>query len=252
MLKKLMLLFFACVLPLLALAQQTDTLGKENIYRFRPQQLIAPVALVGAGAIGTHIDAVKEFDFGFAKTAPHGVVAEDIVQYVPAAGWYALKLGGVQSRHDYLDATVILAVSAAFTAVSVRAVKSFAGVVRPSGRGDHSFPSGHSAVAFMGAEFLRMEYKDTSPWIGIAGYAVATGTALARVKHTEHWFTDVVAGAGFGILGTRAAYWVYPWVQRILFEKVFRCRGSRAANMAFMGMPFYDGQCGGVSLAMSF
>ena len=174
------------------------------------------------------------------------------MQYVPAAGFYALKLGGLDSRHDYLDATVILAVSAAFTAVSVRAVKEIAGVERPSGMGNHSFPSGHSATAFMGAEFLRMEYKDVSPWPGIAGYALATGTALARIKHTEHWFTDVVAGAGFGILGTRAAYWVYPWVQKILFGKIFRCRGSRAANMAFMGIPFYDGQTGGVSLAMSF
>lgn len=233
-------------------SQNADSLTSVSPYRFKPQQLIAPVALVGAGAIGTHINAVKEFDFGFNKVNKQGTVAEDIIQYAPAASYYVLKLSGVKSTHNYLDATVILAVSAAFTAVSVKAVKEIAGVERPNGAGHHSFPSGHSATAFMGAEFLRMEYKDSSPWIGIAGYAVATGSALARIKHNEHWFTDVVAGAGFGILSTRAAYWVYPWVQKLLFEKIFKCRNSQNQKYAFMGMPYYNGQEGGITMAMSF
>ena len=226
-----------------------DSLGAmESVYKFKPQQLIAPTVLVGAGAIGMQIDAVKEFDFGFNKVHKDHIVAEDIAQYVPAASYYLLNLSGVQSTHEYLDATVILAISAAFTAVSVKVMKEIAGVERPNGNGYHSFPSGHSATAFMSAEFLRMEYKDTSPWIGIAGYAVATGTALARIKHKEHWFTDVLAGAGFGILCTKAAYWVYPWVQDLLFDKIFKCK----KNTAFVGIPYYTGNAAGVSLALNF
>lgn len=97
-----------------------------------------------------------------------------------------------------------------------------------------------------------MEYKDVSPWIGVAGYAVATGTALARIGHNEHWLTDVIAGAGIGILGTKAAYWIYPWVQELLFEKIFKCSPSGCNDTAFMGFPYYDGTGAGVSLAFRF
>ncbi len=252
MIKRIQLLLIALVLPFISLAQTPDTLSQESPYKFKPKQLIAPVALVGVGAIGSQIDAVQEFDFGFTKTHPKGMVAEDIIQYVPAASYYILNLSGVKPKHDYLDATVILAVSYGVTAAATKLVKEIAGVQRPNGLDNKSFPSGHSSVAFMGAEFLRMEYKDSSPWIGIAGYAVATGTALARIKHGEHWFTDVVAGAGIGILGTQVSYWVYPWVQKLLFEKIFKCRTPHSQKVAFMTMPYYNGLGGGVSMAMRF
>ncbi len=246
MLKKIVFLLIAAAMPYIGFAQNDST------YRFKPQQLIAPVALVGAGAIFTHVDKIRNIDFGFNKTTPHGIVAEDITQYVPAAGYYILNLSGVKPKHNYLDATVILAVSYGVTAAATKLVKEIADVPRPNGLDNKSFPSGHSSVAFMGAEFLRMEYKDSSPWIGIAGYAVATGTALARIKHNEHWFTDVVAGAGIGILGTKVSYWVYPWVQKLLFEKIFKCRTPQSRKVAFMTMPYYNGEGGGVSMAMRF
>ena len=243
---------------------QKDTLAAHNCttvckggdsHKFRPQQLIAPAALLAVGAIGSTIDDFKEIDFGLAdrghhKTPHSGFVAEDLVQYVPAAGFYALKLLGVKSVHNYRDASVILVASYGITAVATKVVKEIAGVQRPNGVDDKSFPSGHSAVAFMGAEFLRMEYKDVSPWIGVAGYAVATGTALARIGHNEHWLTDVIAGAGIGSLGTRVAYWIYPSVQRLLFGKIFKCKDM--GNTAFMGLPYYDGTGAGVSLALRF
>lgn len=219
-------------------------------YKFRPQQLIAPVALIGIGAIGSAIDDFKDLDFGLRKPHDGGFVFEDVTQYVPAAGFYALKLGGVQSAHNYRDATVILAASYCITAVATKLVKVVADVERPNSVDNNSFPSGHSAVAFMGAEFLRMEYKDTTPWIGIAGYAVATGTALARIGHNEHWFTDLLAGAGVGILGTRAAYWIYPQVQKILFGKAMQRKGEQ--GYSFMSLPYYNGESAGLSLALQF
>jgi membrane-associated phospholipid phosphatase len=54
------------------------------------------------------------------------------------------------------------------------------------------------------------EYKDTSLWIGIAGYAVATGTGALRVLNKKHWVSDVVTGAGIGILSAEAGYLLLP------------------------------------------
>ena len=87
---------------------------------------------------------------------------------------------------------------------------------------DYSFPSGHTATAFMGAEFLRKEYWDVSPWIGVAGYAVAAGTGFFRMYNNRHWLTDVLTGAGIGILSTQAAYWLYPTITKTFFRKRYK------------------------------
>jgi len=71
----------------------------------------------------------------------------------------------------------------------------------------------------MGAEFLWQEYKYVSPWIGIAGYTIAAGTGILRMYNNKHWFTDIVAGAGFGILSTKMAYWLYPTIKTTFFRE---------------------------------
>ncbi len=71
----------------------------------------------------------------------------------------------------------------------------------------------------MGAELLRREYWDVSPWIGVAGYTVAAGTGFFRMYNNRHWLTDVLAGAGVGILSVEAAYWLYPVITRTFFRK---------------------------------
>ena len=91
--------------------------------------------------------------------------------------------------------------------------------LRPDGSGYNSFPSGHTASAFAAAEFLRQEYRDISPWYGYAGYFVATATGTLRMYNNKHWFSDVVAGAGFGIASTKISYLVYPYIKRLFMPK---------------------------------
>lgn len=239
----------AVLQPLIA---QEPVAKSDSIYRFAPKQLVLPVVLVGAGAAGSLADDIQEFDFGLCGPdrgkVHEGFVADDILQYIPAAGFYALKLSGVRSVHNYGDATVILALSYGMASVATLACKEIAGVQRPNGADNRSFTSGHSAIAFMGAEFLRKEYGAAYPWIGAAGYAVAAGTALARVAHNEHWITDVVAGAGIGILATRTAYWIYPWVERNIVRKVVPKNG----NLSFVGIPYCSSEGAGIALALNF
>ena len=95
-------------------------------------------------------------------------------------------------------------------AVSVKVLKNTTHVERPDFSNYVSFPSGHTATAFIGAEFLHQEYKSISPWIGISGYAVAAATGALRMYNNKYWFSDVVAGAGIGMLSTKIAYWIFP------------------------------------------
>ncbi|HVV56505.1 MAG TPA: phosphatase PAP2 family protein, partial [Mucilaginibacter sp.] len=46
--------------------------------------------------------------------------------------------------------------------------------------------------------------------------SIATTTGIFRVYNRDHWFSDVVAGAGFGILSTKAAYLIYPTIRNWL------------------------------------
>jgi len=103
--------------------------------------------------------------------------------------------------------------------ITVQTIKKITKVQRPEGFGTNAFPSGHTATAFAGAEFLHQEYRDISPWYGIAGYAAATTTGILRMYNNKHWFRDVVAGAGFGILATDAAYYLEPVIAKKLFHK---------------------------------
>ena len=52
--------------------------------------------------------------------------------------------------------------------------------------------------------------------LGIAAYGTALGVACLRVYNDRHWWYDVAAGAGIGILSTHIAYWLLPVEKRIL------------------------------------
>ena len=114
---------------------------------------------------------------------------------------------------------------------------------RPDGSSYTSFPSGHTAEAFASAEFLRQEYKDVSPWYGVAGYAAATATGLLRIYNNKHWMSDVVAGAGIGIASTKLAYWLYPSIKRKFFHD---------KNVNTMFMPYYQNNTVGLSMVHQF
>ena len=84
---------------------------------------------------------------------------------------------------------------------------------RPDSGALNSFPSGHMATAFIGAELVREEYGNG---YGFGAYAFASGIAVLRLYNDRHWLNDVIAGDGIGILSARIGYWLLPWEQKIL------------------------------------
>ena len=62
--------------------------------------------------------------------------------------------------------------------------------------GRWSFPSGHTASAFIGAGFLQRRYG----WkYGVPAYLAAGFVGASRVITKWHWIGDVIIGAGIGI-----------------------------------------------------
>lgn len=205
--------------------KQTSVLKHSSPYKFNPVQLIVPGTLIGVGVIGLECDWMKyqnkEIKEELQENIDKKFTIDDFSQYVPMVATYGLNLCGVKGKHGYGDLTIILGTAYSLMGITVNVTKNLTKVERPDGSARNSFPSGHTATAFMGAELLRREYWKVSPWIGVAGYAVAAGTGFFRIYNNRHWLTDVLAGAGVGILSVQAAYWLYPVVSKTFFRKQY-------------------------------
>jgi hypothetical protein len=208
----------------------TDTVLKNIAAEIREikrpfpiKQLVAPTLMVMYGLGGLENKGIQKINNGFKEEIytenPHSKFKLDnYLVFAPAATVYGLNALGIKGKHNFRDRTMIYLMSNLIMSGTVFSVKKFSHEQRPDNSDYFSFPSGHTAASFVGAEFLRQEYKDVSPWYGVAGYAMAATTGYLRMYNNKHWFSDVVAGAGIGIASTKLAYWLYPKIQRKLFK----------------------------------
>jgi membrane-associated phospholipid phosphatase len=169
---------------------------------------------------------------------------DDYTEYAGAAAVLGLNIAGVRGKHNIVDAGILYTSSIAIAHVFTIPTKRITREARPDSSDLLSFPSGHTSTAFVGAEFLRQEYKGVSPWIGAGGYAVAVLTGALRMYNNKHWFSDVVAGAGVGILSTRLSYFLYPKLKNAILGK--------SAPLTTMLVPSYQGGIVGVYLVHQF
>lgn len=220
----------------------------DNPYRFKPTQLIVPAAFIGIGAIGVSNGWLKsineEVKDGLTKNNHNRLRIDDVSLILPTATVYVLDLCGIKGKNTVVDQTIILGTAFVLMGVTVEGTKLAVNACRPDGSDYKSFPSGHTAIAFMGAEFLRREYAHISPWIGVGGYAVAALTGFMRLYNNRHWLTDVIGGAGYGILCAQAAYWLYPFISKALFRKCY--------NKNIYLFPQVDSYSKGVACTITF
>ena len=132
---------------------------------------------------------------------------DDYSQFFGPVMTTGLKIAGVEGRSDWGRYIASAAMSYGIMALFVNSIKYTAKEMRPDGSTANSWPSGHTATAFVGATILHKEYGLTrSPWFSVAGYGVATATGVMRVLNNRHWVSDVLSGAGIGIMSGELAY----------------------------------------------
>ena len=217
--------------------------------RFRVEQLVMPVALVGLGALGVGENspmrginlAVRSGLYDVSKGVK--LRFDDYVQYVPVAFYLTLDFMGLKAKHSFGERVAVAAVTyIAVTALS-QGVKHIVREPRPDTGSRNSFPSGHTMTAFAGAELVRSEYG----WgVGMGAYALAATVGFMRMYNGRHWFNDVLAGAGFGILSARIGYWMLP-----LSRHIFRIPRKGQAMVA-SPMYYANTRAVGMSCAIQF
>lgn len=208
----------------------------DTPYSFKAKRFIVPAAFIATGIFAVNNDWAKDINADVRNSLQEHVSgefrADDYMQYSPVAAMYALHLFHVESKHDFIDQTILFGTSHLIMSSTARAMKYVWDEERPSSHADNSFPSGHTATAFMCAHLLAREYWDVSPWIGIGGYTVATGVGFLRMYNDRHWLTDVIEGVGVGILSVELAYLAYPFLAKHIF------RGRKNHNIYLM--PYYQ------------
>ena len=132
---------------------------------------------------------------------------DDYTQFFGPVMTVGLKVGGVEGRSDWPRLLASSALSYGIMAGFVNGIKYTSKEMRPDGSTANSWPSGHTATSFVGASILHKEYGLTrSPWYSVAGYGVATATGIMRILNNRHWISDVMSGAGIGIMSTELGY----------------------------------------------
>ena len=217
--RKILLYILSLLFVLPNLAQtRTDSLAVKS--NFKAGELFMPLSLITAGTLGfiepIRTSRVEVRDFLNDWRGDRRTKVVDYLQYVPLASVYGLSLLGAEAKNNYVDRTLELATSYIALAIMVNGIKYSARELRPDGSAYNSFPSGHTATTFMGAELVRIEYGEEHPWLAVGAYTIASTVGVLRVYNNRHWFTDVFAGAGVGILSARIGYWLLPYTKRMM------------------------------------
>ncbi|MDB5159230.1 MAG: superfamily protein [Mucilaginibacter sp.] len=262
--KKILITLF-CFISIAANAQQVTDTTKKNLgdtikkdlltapdtvkrLHTKPWALVAPAAAITYGALTFGIHPLRRIDYFIQSetnktNANFHSTAESYFQFAPVVIVYGLNLVGVSGKNTFVDRTALLALSAGILGVTAFGTKHLTHRLRPNGSDYLSFPSGHTANAFMGAEFLAQEFSNKSPVYTVIGYSFAVTTGVFRMYNRDHWFSDVVAGAGLGIISTKLSYLVYPYIRNALTHT-----GKNGKSVTIL--PTYQDGMGGFTFAM--
>lgn len=212
-------------------AVNDSTSTDDHSCEFKARQLIVPSALIAIGTAGVYSEWFNSLNHdvkdGMERWRKDKYCkADDYLQYLPVAANLGLGLTGMKARHPLRERIACTATAYLAMGIMVNVTKYTVREKRPDSGTRNSFPSGHTATAFTGAELVRKEYGNIP---GLCAYTLATGVAVMRLYNNRHWLNDVLAGAGIGVLSAKIGFWLLPWEKRLL--------GWNDSNMNIIVLP---------------
>lgn len=214
------------------ISPESDTICEK----FDSKQLIVPGIFMVSGFVGA-IDYSNGLNRSVNEAfndLSDGITCkiDDYLRFLPSASHLLLGCIGVKSKHNFKERLLISATSHAAMLLMGYGSKFIIKEQRPDFSNNHSFPSGHVALAFNGAELMWQEYGAI---YGLAGYTVAASVAFFRLYNNKHWFNDVLMGAGIGILSAKIGYWLLPFER-----KLFRINNKIGKDSTIAITPTYN------------
>jgi hypothetical protein len=215
-------------------------------YKFNPKDLILPLSLITVGAIASNTDNFRDI-LPIERVNPQDRLTpfDDVFQHASVPALFVYDAIG-QEKHHPVDQFFLAAMSYGIMVFPVRYIKGHYNSSRPYG-GNHSFPSGHTASAFICSHIIYKEFKDSDPLLAYSGYSFGVITAGLRVAHDKHWVSDVVAGAGFAILATELAYFIYFPIRNLITDEANKLLGKY-----ILLSPAIDAKSAGLNVSIKF
>lgn len=172
---------------------------------------ILPTALILTGTTlnGSHFEKNIKTKIRNQVGNTYEFKIDDYIQYAPVVELYLADMLGLKSKNHWFDQTKYLLFSQLFSSTITHSLKQITKKTRPNGN-EFSFPSGHTTFAFTNATVLKNEFEESSPLLAYSGYSFAVATGTFRMINNKHWLSDVLVGAGIGILCTEIVYYFEP------------------------------------------
>ena len=203
-------LFLLLIAPI-SFGQQNDTINSRAKNKILLQRSIVPLTFIGVGIAINGSNFEKDVHNSIRNQVGNNFEfrIDDFIQYAPIAEMYIADAVGVRARNHWFDQTKYLIFSNLLSGGITVGLKYAIDKTRPNG-GHYSFPSGHTNLSFTNATVLFNEFNNTAPLLAYSGYLFSGTTGLFRMINNRHWFSDVLVGAGIGILATEIIYRLEP------------------------------------------
>ena len=242
----LLLLSLSTIYGQISYGKSTDSIKSlkySSNNNFTVKKAILPVTLIGMGIIinNTHFEKKFQTDLRNKVGNTYEFKIDNYIQFMPIAEMYVADAFKIKAKNHWFDQTKYLLISNFISSIITHSLKRITNKTRPNGS-PHSFPSGHTTFAFTNATVLYQEFNNTSPVLAYSGYAFATTTAAFRMLNNKHWMSDVLVGAGVGVLVTQLVYHFKPFKKFNPFKKT--------KGVAIV--PFMDNNHFGVFAALNF
>lgn len=195
---------------------RNDSLPKKTVEKTFVQKITVPGVLIGSSLLisGTAFENRFQDNFRNLVGTDFTTSIDDYLWYVPLLEMYSADLFGVESKNHWFDQSKNAFIAHTINKYTTNVFKGLIGKTRPNEFNDSSFPSGHTSKAFVSATILYEEFKDSSPLFAYSGYIFAATTGFLRIANNSHYLSDVIAGAGLGILITKLVYhfdYLFDW-----------------------------------------
>lgn len=195
-----------------------SSFSKDSICNFKSTlhqpvvgQFLLPLTLFGAGfMVSSDNDILDKYEIREERNERLNgfhTKADDYLQFAPLAAGYGMLVSGTKGNTWHYTRQIIL--TEFILGVSVTGIKTWAKVIRPDVGSKNSFPSGHTAQAFASATLFSDYFAQDNPWLKAAAYLTATSVGALRVMNNRHWVSDVIAGAGIGIISAKLSAFVF-------------------------------------------
>ncbi|MFA9213262.1 MAG: phosphatase PAP2 family protein [Candidatus Methylacidiphilales bacterium] len=234
-----MRVIFGCLLVVLLFKISVCNAQSDSIYQNKKtsfKKYVIPTLLITYGISSFNnnglLSSIAVKDFRNEHFSQFNTSIDDYLVFAPGLLILGLDAFKIKSSSNFINQAAITTKSVILSIGVVNILKYSTQVMRPDNSTENSFPSGHTAFAFTLAEVLHQEFKD-KPLVYISGYTIASAAGAMRILNNRHWFTDVMVGAGIGMISTHLIYATHQYKWKLNKGGFFPIVGINQAGFTY-------------------